>query len=729
MTVHKLIPLLALGLNVLLIASALAADRRSPLNRSFAYLATALAVWNLGVLGLRWSVGPDQAFLWEILVHAAVIPLPILFCRYVAVFLELPSRPRSLMVGYALCAFFLAASPTALFMPGVQQTFWGWAPVSGPLYAPFFAYFQAYTVLGLIWLVRARRTQTSSFWRNRTLIVILGVTVSLVGGATDFLRFIFGLERIYPVGIPANSFLALALGLAIVRYRLLDMGALARRLLLYLSVSIALAPVLILGLWAVEQITPIGGVLRSIVAALVVLLGLSAALPLLRLLERGLERLMFIGQHGVREALLGLSKELASILDMGELGRRLTSELVLRIPVMRAALYLHNPATGRLDRFAEAVSPAGEDTPAGEQLNPAFALWLRRSARTMVVGEAALGAASDSGLRALIKTLEAERIALLVPMFLEEDLAAVLVLSEKLSGEVFSADDIRILELLMGQTAIAARNARLYQDLKGRMLELQATQQQLIQSAKLAAIGELAASVAHEINNPLTVILGSSAVLLRRTPPGSATYSKITNIVNAANRAGKIVRDLLDFSRRREPQHEPLDANELIRRSLDIVQVRLASGGGVIVHTALDERLPFVMGDRDQLTQVFINLLTNAVDAMPGGGTLTVESELLSEEGLMVVVSVTDTGSGMDQAQVARIFEPFFTTKGEGKGTGLGLSVSLSIISRHGGTIEVQSQPGGGTTMRVKLPYRRNSKAAPAPEVNAVKSTQAGSQV
>ncbi len=728
MTVHRLIPLFALGLNVLLIASVLAADRRSPLHRSFAYFATAQAVWNLGVLGLRSSAGPGQAFLWEVLVHAAVIPLPILFCRYVAVFLELPLRRPSLKIGYALCAFFLAVSPTPLFMAGVQQTFWGWAPLSGPLYAPFFAYFQAYMVLGLIWLVRARQTQTSSFWRQRTLLVILGVAVSLLGGAIDFLRFILGLERIYPVGIPANSFLALALGLAIVRYRLLDMGALAKRLLLYLSVSIALAPALSLGLWAVEQLTPIGGVLRSIVAALVVLVGLSVALPLLHLLERGLARLMFARQHGVREALLRLSKELASVLDLGELGRRLTSELVLRIPVMRAVLYLYNPGTGRLDSFAEAVSPAGVGTPASEQLNTAFALWLRRSGRTMVVGEAALGATSDFGLRALIKQLEAERVALLVPMFLEEDLAAVLVLGEKLSGEVFAADDIRILELLMGQTAIALRNARLYQDLKDRMLELQATQQQLMQSAKLAAIGELAASVAHEINNPLTVILGSSAVLLRRTPSDSATYAKVTNIINAANRAGKIVRDLLDFSRRREPQHEPLDVNELVRRSLDIVQVRLASGG-VTLHTALDERLPLVMGDRDQLTQVFINLLTNAVDAMPGDGTLTVDSELQSEEG-MVVVRVTDTGSGMDQGQIARIFEPFFTTKGEGKGTGLGLSVSLSIISRHGGSIEVQSQPGHGTTMRVKLPRRRNPEsAAPAPEVNAMNSSEARGQV
>ena len=709
MIAHQLVPLFALGLNLLLIVSALASDRRNALNRSFAYFAGAQAVWNLGAFGLRGSGEPSQAFMWEVILHAGVIPIPILFYRYVVIFLNLPTRRRSLLIGYTLCAFFLLVSPTSLFMRGVQQTYWGWAPVSGPLYAAFFLYFQTYMVLGLVRLIRARRVQTSSYWRSRILLVMAGVTVSLLGGAIDFLRFILGLERLYPVGIPTNSLLALALGLAIVRYRLLDMSALAKRSLLYLSTSIAVLPLLIFGDWIVRRVVPAEGPADSIVAGLVLLVGLSLALPLLRFLERRLERVMFARQHSVREALLALSKDMASFLDVGALGRTLTSELVARVPLMHAGLYLYDPMTGLLERSSRAVSPASEATPAGEHLDATVTLWLRRSAQALVVGEVAL-ATGDPRVHALNKTLEAERVALLVPTFLDGDLAAVLVLGEKLSGEVFGHDEISILEMLMGQTAIALKNARLYQDLKDRMFELQTTQQQLLQSAKLAAIGELAASVAHEINNPLTVILGSSAVLLRKTPADSAAYAKITNIINAANRAGKIVRDLLDFSRRREPQHESVNVNDLVRRSLDIVQARLASGA-VDVRLVLDEQLPLVMGDPDQLTQVFINLFANAVDAMPGGGILTVQTSTLYGDGA-VSIRVTDTGTGMDQAQIARIFEPFFTTKEEGKGTGLGLSVSLSIISKHGGSIEVDSHLGQGTTMRVKLPERRETTAS-----------------
>jgi two-component system NtrC family sensor kinase len=710
MIAHKLVPLFALGLNVLLIASALASDRRNPLHRSFAYFAAAEAVWNLGVLGLRWSETPREALMWEIIVHLGVIPIPVLFYRYVVVFLGLPTRRASLRAGYAICALLLAVSPTPLFMAGVQWTYWGWAPQSGPLYYAFLAYFQAYSILGLIRLVQARRAQTSSFWRSRMLLVIVGVTLSLLGGVIDFLRFTpLGLDRLYPVGIPANSLLALALGLAIVRYRLLDMGALAKRSLLYVATSIAILPFLILADAALRPFVPEGDLWRSLAAGLILLVSFSLALPLLRWLERGLERVMFARQHSVREALLALSKDMASFLDVGALGRTLTGELVARIPIMRAALYLYNPATATLECSSEAVSPASADVPARADLDGALAPWLRRSAQTIVVGEVALAGTGDAHVRALIRTLEAERVALLVPTFLEGELAAVLMLGEKLSGEIFSPEDIEILELLMGQTAIALKNAGLYQNLKDRMLELQAAQQQLLQSAKLAAIGELAASVAHEINNPLTVILGSSAVLLRKTQPDAASYAKLTNIITAANRAGKIVRDLLDFSRRREPQHEPIALNDLVRRALDITQARLASGA-VEVRTALDPRLPLVTGDADQLTQVFVNLFTNAVDAMPGGGTLTVETAAVGADA--VSVRVSDTGTGMDAAQIGRIFEPFFTTKAEGKGTGLGLSVSLGIISKHGGNIEVDSEPGRGTTMRVRLPQRRVASAA-----------------
>jgi signal transduction histidine kinase len=709
MILHKLLPLFALGLNLLLLGSALAPERKSARHKLFAYLASALALWNLGVLGLRWTDDPATALIWERFLHLGVIPIPVLFYHYVLVFIEVPRRRPSLVFGYLLSCFFIAVSQTSAFMPGVTETYWGFAPAAGPMYGPFIVYVQTYLVVGLVRLVRAYRALESNFRRNRTLLVIFGVGVSLLGGVIDFMRFVFGWEQLYPVGIPSNAVFALALGVAIVRYRLMDIGLLAKRLVLYDLTAIAVAPILFLGLYVVDQLAPhqlipgdrIGTDIRS---PLILLLAFTVSLPLLRKLEVGLDRLMFQRQHGVRDALVALSKEMASVLDIQRLGQTLTEGLVARIPVMHASLHLCDPATETFVPFSRMVSGALDLQPPAVSVGRELVLRLRLTPRTLVVEETAFRGVADPRMRAMVKELEAGRVALLVPLLLEGELTGVLVLGEKLSGEIFDPNEIELLEALMEEAAIALKNSGLYEDLWNQMDELKRTQQQLVQSAKLAAIGELAASIAHEINNPLMVILGNSGLLLRGMPPDSPGHGRVTKIETEANRAAKIVRNLLDFARRREPKREPLGLHDLIVRTLDLLHAKLAEAR-VEAETVFDPAVPPVLGDGDQLRQVLINLITNAADAMPNGGSLLVRTELRRREGEpWVAVSVTDTGIGMDTDQLARIYEPFYTTKPEGRGTGLGLSVSLGIVRNHGGTIEAESKPGKGTTMVVCLP-------------------------
>src|SRR2546427_954404 len=171
-------------------------------------------------------------------------------------------------------------------------------------------------------------------------------------------------------------------------------------------------------------------------------------------------------------------------------------------------------------------------------------------------------------MRLGVTHLERERIALVVPLFMEGEVAGVLVVGEKLSGEIFDGDEIELLEMLAGETVITLKNAGLYQDLQSRMNELQRTQESLLESAKLAAIGELAASVAHEINNPLMIILGNSDLMIRDVSPDSPAGKRVATIRAEATRAGKITRDLLNFARRREPKREPIAIHQLIERSL-----------------------------------------------------------------------------------------------------------------------------------------------------------------
>jgi two-component system, NtrC family, sensor kinase len=352
---------------------------------------------------------------------------------------------------------------------------------------------------------------------------------------------------------------------------------------------------------------------------------------------------------------------------------------------------------------SRATSNALEAPPGGDTLNPRLVLWLRLTAKPVTLDELAYRAGQALELREVVTELEAAGAALLAPILLDGNLAGVLVIGHKLSGEVFDAVEIDLLQTLAGQTAIALQNARLYGDLQRQMQELKTAQQQLLQAAKLAAIGELAASVAHELNNPLTVIVGGNDQLIRRLRQADPQAVALGEKIKAeAQRATRIVRGLLDYSRRREPKREPLNVNVLVPRALDLLQAKLR-GREIDIQLHLAATLPPLLVDMDQITQVFLNLIGNAIDAMPEGGCLTIETSQSTELD-RVAISIRDSGTGMTSAQIEHIFEPFYSTKPEGEGTGLGLSVTLGIVKGHGGSISVESEPGYGTTMTVQLP-------------------------
>jgi signal transduction histidine kinase len=698
--VHQLFPLFALGLNLGLLGTAIAADPRNPRNQAFAWLAAALSVWDIGAFGLRWTTDAATALQWERLLHVGVVFIPVLYCHYVLAFLDRPTRPSWLIVGYLLSTGFGLTIMSSWFMRGIRPSPWGLMPVSGPLYAPYVAYFQIYMTAGLVLLLRAHRTMQSSFRRNRALLVIGATAISVVGGVIDFLRFVLGWEDLYPVGIPASVLFSLALGVAIVRYQLVNVSAIAKRGLLYLLVTIAFAPLLVALLFMADWLTP--GV-RLVIALPTVLFFLALfglGFPVLSRIDAWLTMLIFRRRRGIHDAILALTKKMSSVLDLDSLGRTLTQGLVTGIPVLHASLFLVDPRTGEARCLGSAASKAVEAATTSLPHAGALMSWLLWTKKTLLVEAAAFRGRASADVDAAVSELERQRVALLIPLTLEPEAAAILLIGEKLSGEIFDSADVDLLEVLAGQTAIALRNAGLYEDLREQMGELRRTQRQLIQSAKLAAVGELASSVAHEINNPLQVILFNAGLLLRQFPEETPARKRLTTMTSEAQRAGKITRDLLDFARRREPRQEPVRLQELIPRVLDLLQTKMKDQN-IEVETVVDNGAPPVSGDRDQLMQVLLNLVVNAIDAMPDGGVLAITAEVEKPD---LVVRIRDTGSGMSPSQAARIFEPFFTTKPEGRGTGLGLSVSLGIIRSHGGTIDVETEPGKGTTMTVKLP-------------------------
>ncbi len=269
----------------------------------------------------------------------------------------------------------------------------------------------------------------------------------------------------------------------------------------------------------------------------------------------------------------------------------------------------------------------------------------------------------------------------------------------------FDRIDAEALTAFARSASLALQNAQFYQDLQARMEELRQTQAQLVQSAKLAAIGELAAQVAHEINNPLGGILLQLGLLLEDgTDP--AVKESLQAIEQEVLRARGIVSNLLDFARQSEPGIAPVGLNELVASAVALSRHRAALQRVETVEQ-YDPALTTIEADGNQLKQVWLNIVTNALDVMPHGGTLTVATQ---RRGAYAVVTVRDTGPGMSPEVQARIFEPFFTTKGAVSGTGLGLAVSHGIVARHGGRIEVETAPGKGATFAVWLPVTQPKK-------------------
>jgi PAS domain S-box-containing protein len=246
-------------------------------------------------------------------------------------------------------------------------------------------------------------------------------------------------------------------------------------------------------------------------------------------------------------------------------------------------------------------------------------------------------------------------------------------------------------------------------------------QEALQQSEKMAALGGLLAGVAHELNNPLSVVMGQSTLLMEGSPEPKVK-GRAEKIFKAADRCSRIVKSFLALARRKPPERKPIDLNAVINASLELLSYQFRTEN-IVVQLDLDPSLPLVKGDGDQLTQVFTNLALNAAQAMhdwQGKRSLVLQTS--RKDDAFVQVTVSDTGPGIPATIRARVFEPFFTTKGNG-GTGVGLSLCLNIVETHGGHLELETTPGGGATFRASLPIAESPKEAEPAAADAASDT------
>ncbi len=391
-----------------------------------------------------------------------------------------------------------------------------------------------------------------------------------------------------------------------------------------------------------------------------------------------------------------ISRNFSSVLDYQTLLDSFLLTSLAQVSASRAAIYLkddenrNNLCLARFKGFPRPIDPELYFTTKSK-----MAVYLSKLNRPVLTQEL-IDEIANKQEKELLQTFNP---GLVIPLIYQTRLAGLLLIVDKISGSDFRLDDIEFLSILGNQIAVAFENARLYEAEKSATQQLRAVQQQLIHSERLAALGEMSAKVAHEINNPLGIIK-NYLLLIRRAVGKNIEAGNYVDIVGQEiDRIARIVSELLDFHRPTKAPRQPTNIVTVVEDVLNLMSRQFKKQKIEVIRN-FEENNALVMSSPENIKQVFLNIIINACDAMEMGGRLEIKTFRDNSD---LVITTCDTGPGIATEVIPHIFEPFFTTKEAGKGTGLGLSVCYGIIKRHDGSITYRNIEAGGC-FEVRLP-------------------------
>lgn len=652
----------------------------------FSLFGVTVGAWYLSTFLARLLAG--EGF-WERLNLVCAVLLPLSAVQFFRAFLQPESRRATLLQRGALLLALLMIA--AVFTPLFHQDFFA---------ALIFSYVFVLLAAALVILFRAGRVARSRFERARlTYLAIVGA-LAAVFTLAEYLPYA-GLE-IPPVGTVLILVFLYVLSQSILRYRLLDLYELAGRLTLLTALSFSLAGIL----WGLVRLAPGLFFLHSVVAALVLFLLFD---PVRAKLEQQISQFFLRERYDLERTIAQLRTTLAHTLAIDEITDLLMRGLESSGRITDASIYF----VDERGRSFELVGHVGRKPVARIEIAPSRPLLdrLRRDEELVIenLGRE-LEEARELGedleaelLSEIIQSLETMQAAVCVPLRGADETYGLLCVRDDRLRDAFSPEEVQLLRALAAQSSIAIENSRLYQRLKQR--------------DRLAALGEMAAGLAHEIRNPLGAIKASAQFLSE--PAGESGDAEFLDIiVEEVDRLNRVVSSFLDYARPSTGDPAPTDVNAVVERTVQLLAPDL--GDGIDAELELSAELPEVRIDAERLRQVVINLGQNAIHAMEGRGELTVRTlerrrtEVHGAVRRWVELCVTDTGPGIPQRVLANLFVPFVTTKD--RGTGLGLAISQRIVNAAGGHIEVRSQEGVGTTFVVRLPAVEE-KREPSDEV------------
>lgn len=725
--VYLVPPVLGFFVMVGLALASLLRGRKSPTNILFAGICFIGAVINADVAAVSLIPDKNAALRIDRATYVVTVFSVPVYIQFVHAFLQMRSRRWIETLAYGASIVFVFFTQTEHFIPGFHHYSFGTIARAGPAYHAFSCCVAVTVIYCLYVLYRGVRQVRDNVQKNRAKYILGGLGLSGLLIALNILP-VLGLP-VYPMG--NFSFVpAIFLAYGVLKYDLLDMGAMIRRGVLYFLLTGVLTVMYLLILYAFHALFMATGIQQTVVLPFVLALVMVLLFqPLRQKVKAFVDHLFFRGKYDYRQVLGEISTELASLKTADQIRHMLLVAVSRALDVQEAHLairpegsesfLLHSEGEGRVWQGEKGISAAH---PLMRQMGE------RRRPLSRVQADFLSLPAEER--RQVAACLDALGATLAIPLLARDELVGILATGQKRSGELLVQEDIELLTTIANQGAVALENARSYEalqklnldlerkveertaDLRRALAEKEKTQRQLVQSESLAAIGQLVAGTAHEMNNPLASAsslvetsaeaIGDWQVEIRRK---EEVLDDLCFALKELRRAGDIVKSLLDLSRQSQTYVEPVQIPSVLDDALRVLHNSIKRLPVQIVRHD-DPDLPAIEGNFANLGQVFINILRNALQSLPEGkGEITLSA---CRAGDNVLVQCKDTGQGIPPSRIKDVFKPFFTTKAVGEGTGLGLYISYEVVKKHGGEIDIRSEVGRGTIVTVTLPCRRN---------------------
>lgn len=671
--------------------------RKDNITVSYTLLTISFFVWIFGIGMEVGATDKDWGLFWNRWLYSGAIFVPTFFIHFVQAYLGKIKR-NQLVSCYIISTILLIFNFTPLFVKDVvPKGSFNYASIPGIIYPFYVLYFSVIFVYCTYFIIKEFKNSIG-IKRAQLKFIILAYVIGFLGGSTNFL-LVFDIFDAPPVGNYFIGLYLLILFYAIVKHRLMDINIVFTKGTTYVFLLLLLfIPLLLISILSQELFFGKISYLHTLIVFLLLFLAATFFGRIKPRTEKAVEQIFFKDRYDYRETLGKFSKALVSILELQSLSKKIIDTITQTMGVEKASLFLLSEEKGGYDLcesrnviITTSTQHLSKDDPLPYYLEKGGEIIIREELAKRVHIRVINNVVNAMSL------LEAE---VSIPLIWKEQLIGMINLSHKFNRDIYSREDMELLSTLANQAAIAIENARLYEDLKR-------SKSYIRRADRLASLGTLTAGLAHEIRNPLVAIKTLTQLLPDRLDDEEFRNKFLSIASGEVDRISLLVTELLDFARPSDPKLEMENINIILDGMILLVTTEM-NKKQINNMKDYDSNLPFVEIDREQIKQVFLNILLNAIEATPRKGKITVRTRSFMKPGgePYVQVEFTDTGCGIPSDQLEEIFNPFFTTKTTG--SGLGLSISNQIVRDHRGYIDVESQSGKGSSFFINLPVNQD---------------------